>query len=188
MSPQSNGQPDDFIDGADPQIVFAQHQRWLRTVVIARTGNSDAVDEILQEIALAFFGSGSRPSKLDGIAPWLYRVAVRQVMLLRRKDGRRRKLADHSLEELPSADLDSRTPEPLDRLLCTERRNRVQQALQDLHQKDREILMLKYTENWTYRELAANLGVSVAAVEARLHRARGRLRTALVRLQLLELP
>ena len=37
--------------------------------------------------------------------------------------------------------------------------------------------MLKYTEDWSYRALAEHLGISESAVETRLHRARGRLRT-----------
>jgi RNA polymerase sigma-70 factor (ECF subfamily) len=38
---------------------------------------------------------------------------------------------------------------------------------------------LKYTENWSYRQMAERLGISQSAVEARLFRARERLRDAL---------
>jgi fructose-1-phosphate kinase PfkB-like protein len=33
-----------------------------------------------------------------------------------------------------------------------------------------EILLLKYTENWSYHEIAAKLGITHSAVETRLHR------------------
>ena len=56
----------------------------------------------------------------------------------------------------------------------------VRAALQRLPRRDAEILLLKYTEDWSYRELAAHLGVSESAVEARLHRARTRLREAMI--------
>ena len=39
--------------------------------------------------------------------------------------------------------------------------------------------MLKYTENWRYQQIAAHLGISQSAVEARLHRARRKLRAEL---------
>ena len=45
--------------------------------------------------------------------------------------------------------------------------------------RDREILLLKYTESWSYQQLSDRLGISETAVEARLHRARGRLRREL---------
>ena len=46
-----------------------------------------------------------------------------------------------------------------------------------------ELLLLKYTENWNYHQLAERLGVSHSAVEARLHRARARLRGELAALE-----
>ena len=55
-------------------------------------------------------------------------------------------------------------------------------ALELLPRRDAEILMLKYTENWSYRELAENLGISQTAVQARLHRARQKLREELAAL------
>ena len=51
-----------------------------------------------------------------------------------------------------------------------------------LPKRDAEILMLKYTEDWSYRALAEHLGISESAVETRLHRARQRLRTELAAL------
>ena len=46
--------------------------------------------------------------------------------------------------------------------------------------------MLKYTQDWSYRDLAEHLGISQSAVEARLHRARKRLRTVLTALEVVE--
>ena len=48
----------------------------------------------------------------------------------------------------------------------------VRRSLACLPRRDAEILLLKYTENWSYRQLAEHLGLSTSAVEARLHRAR----------------
>ncbi|MEK6237281.1 MAG: sigma-70 family RNA polymerase sigma factor, partial [Planctomycetales bacterium] len=66
------------------------------------------------------------------------------------------------------------------------RRALVRKALEGLARRDREILLLKYTEDWSYRRLAEQLGISVSAVEARLHRARKRLREQLAALEVLE--
>lgn len=57
----------------------------------------------------------------------------------------------------------------------------MRRALAELKPQDAEILLLKYTEDWSYRELSDRLGLTVPAVEARLHRARARLRAALAR-------
>ena len=47
---------------------------------------------------------------------------------------------------------------------------------------DAEILLLKYSEDWSYRQMAEHLGMSESAVEARLHRARQKLRSELRRI------
>ena len=72
--------------------------------------------------------------------------------------------------------------DPLAWLLAEETQQLVRQAIARLPQRDAELLLLKYTEDWSYRDLADRLGMSVSAVEARLHRARGRMRSELASL------
>jgi len=59
-------------------------------------------------------------------------------------------------------------------------------AIKRLARRDAEILLLKYTEDWSYRDLAERLNISESAVEARLHRARQRLRSELAVLDVVE--
>ena len=184
--PQRGDLRGDSSSETDRQALFAQHERWLRTVVFARTGTSDAVDEILQEIALAFFDRDSRPSNLDGIAPWLYRVAVTQSLLYRRRLSRQQRLKQRFAEETNPTEADQRATDPLAWLLAGERRAMIRQAINALPRKDAEILLLKYTEDWNYQEISHHLGLSTSAVESRLHRARAKLREQLARLQLHE--
>ena len=69
-------------------------------------GEPQAVDEVLQEVALALVKGKSLPNDDSRIGPWLYRVAVRQTLLYRRKMGRRRKLQDRFVEAKPPVDHD----------------------------------------------------------------------------------
>ena len=84
----------------------------------------------------------------------------------------------------PAAGHDTHADGPLAWLMADERQRLTRAALDRLPQQDAEILLLKYTENWSYRELAAHLGIGASAVESRLHRARGRLRRELTNLNL----
>ena len=59
-------------------------------------------------------------------------------------------------------------------------------ALTRLPPRDAEVLILKYAEGWSYRELAEHLGQSEPAVESRLHRARQRLRQELTAARVIE--
>ncbi len=162
--------------------MLAEHGHWLRTVVGARLGEPQAVDEVMQEVALAAVRQHAPLNDPEKVAPWLYRLAVRQTLLYRRKQGRRRKLVDRYAQRFQPTEADNRQADPLDWLLAEERAKQVRAAMARLPKRDAEILLLKYNENWSYHALAAHLGISHSAVEARLHRARQRLRAELASL------
>jgi RNA polymerase sigma-70 factor (ECF subfamily) len=159
--------------------ILAEHDRWLRTVVLNRLGEQQAVEEVMQEVALAAVAQRAPLGDVARVGGWLYRLAIRQALLYRRRRGRQRRLLDSYAGTLTSHEAIAQAPDPLDRLLHDERQTLVRESLRRLPRRDAEILLLKYTEDWSYRELAAHLGVSESAIEARLHRARNRLRRAI---------
>ena len=160
-------------------LVLAQHDRWLRTVVLARVGQAASVDEVMQEVALAAIRQQAPLRDASKVAPWLYRLALTQSLLYRRKQGRWRKLTTRYAERARPSEHDSRVLDPLDWLLADERQSLVRQAIARMPRREVEILLLKYSESWSYEQLAQHLGTSESAVESRLHRARQRLRKEL---------
>jgi RNA polymerase sigma-70 factor (ECF subfamily) len=163
----------------DWQAALVTHDRWLRTVIYARVGEPQAVDEVLQEVSLAAVRQKAPLQDPSKVASWLYRLAVTQSLLYRRKQGRRRKLVDHYAQDRQPTEADPRQLDPLGWLIAKERRQLVRAAIARLPKREGEILLLKYTEDWSYRELAEHLGTSESAVQTRLHRARQRLRSEL---------
>jgi RNA polymerase sigma-70 factor (ECF subfamily) len=160
---------------------LAVHERWLRRVVASRLGERQAVDEVMQDVALAAVSQRSPLRDPSRTAVWLYRLAVRHVLIYRRKSGRRRGLIHRYAARQGTAERES-SGSPLVWLVRDERQKLVQEALGRLPPRDAELLALKYAEGFSARELSARLGVTIATIEARLHRARGRLRTELARL------
>jgi len=159
-----------------------RHGRWLRTVALARVGDAAAADDVMQEVATAALEKGHQLRDPNSIGAWLYRLAVVGALQYRRRQGRRRKLVEQYAERGAPAEKNSRDPDPLDWLLADERKSMVRQALERLPRRDAELLLLKYSEDWSYRQMAEHLGMSESAVEARLHRARQKLRSELHRL------
>jgi RNA polymerase sigma-70 factor (ECF subfamily) len=167
----------------DWRQALAQHERWLRTVIAARLGEAGAVDDVMQEVSLAAVKQQSPLLDAAKVAPWLYRLAVTQCLLYRRKRGRDRKRTDRYADAFRPTETDNRTPDPLSWLLAEERQRLVREAIARLPSRDAEMLLLKYTEDWSYHQIAEHLGVSDSAVEARLHRARAKLRSELAAVQ-----
>ncbi len=165
---------------ASPQAVFLEHESWLRTVVRSRLNEPDAVEDVMQNIALAIVRHRSMLNEINRIGAWLYQIAVRQVLMYRRSSGRRRKMQERLVHE--TTNLGSQDG-PLQNLLAAEVQTCVQQALEGLSEIDRQMLMLKYAEGWSYRELAEHLGVRDDTIEYRLLKARKHLRRLLRRFE-----
>jgi RNA polymerase sigma-70 factor (ECF subfamily) len=163
-----------------------RHQTWLRSVVLARLQEPQAVDDVMQEIAVALSRNRAPLADPAKMAPWLYQIAVRQSLLYRRKQGRRRKLVDRFAERGAPSESQDREPNPLEWLLARERANHIRKACGQLSSRDREVLALKYGHDWSYKRIGEHLDLSESAVEARLHRARQRLRNLLLQMDMIE--
>ena len=181
--------------------MLRHHEPWLRKVLRCRISDAHAVDDLFQEIAVAVFrqleirdhakhSQGAQPNQdrtslkktlpenPEKVGPWLYRVAIRQAINFHRKQSRKSQPQIVSDLVVPA-----RSPEPLDWMLHQESDQALARCIEQLNHSDREILMLKFTEQWSYQQLADHLGISVRAVEHRLLKARKKLRELLVSAQ-----
>src|SRR4051794_31456966 len=141
----------------DWQAALAQHDRWLRTIVLARVREPQAVDEVMQEVALAAVKQAAPLADRSKVAPWLYRLAGLQSLLYRRRAGGRRRLKERFIDAAGERDRSRPPIDPLNWLIAQERRSLVRRAVSHLAAKDAEILLLKYTEDWNYHQIAAHL-------------------------------
>lgn len=166
--------------GIDWAVVLPQHERWLRAVILARVKEPQAVDEVLQEVALSAVRQHAPIQDPEKVGPWLYRLAVLTSLMYRRAVGRRKKWLKRYGQE--SNNGHAGDGNPLEWLMRSEREELVRRALAVLPARDAELLFLKYTQDWSYQQIADHLGLSFSAVQTRLHRARQRLRVELQRL------
>lgn len=166
----------------DWQKVLTENQAWLRRVLFSRLGELCAVDECMQEVGLAAVRQAAPIRDKSKVGPWLYQLAVRQALLYRRKMGRKRNLIQRYADRKQPMESDEGSFDPANWLMAKEKVAMVQKALLELKESDREILLLKYSEEWSYQQISDHLQVTHSAVEARLHRARQRLRKLIERM------
>lgn len=156
--------------------ILRENLSWLRRLLFVRLGEAEAVDECLQEVGMAAVRQAAPIRDPAKMGSWLYQLAIRQALLYRRKMGRKRNLLKRYAARQTPTESDGGAFDPLTWLLDRERAAAVRAALAELKAEDREILLMKYAENWSYGQIAEQLGISHSAVEARLHRSRQRLR------------
>jgi RNA polymerase sigma-70 factor (ECF subfamily) len=178
--------------GARHQLL-QRHQSRLRKMVsvhldrriAARVDPSDVVQETLAAAdrqLTAYLRDRPLP-----FYPWLRGIARERLVKLHRRHLSAKKRSAHREEpgvlDLPeesvlelASKLVASGSAPSKHLLREELRERVQQALAQLRETDREVLVLRYLEQLSTRETAAVLGISEGAVKVRHLRALERLR------------
>ena len=159
------------FDDAERGFVYAVGRRYVH--------DADAAEDIAQEaMTLAFrhrdsFRGDSHPRS------WLYRIAATTALSYlrrqRRSAGRMTGCDPDELARLP--DLDARSAD--DALADHERADELARQLGALDDKYASVMRLR-AEDLREHEIAERLGISVAAVKIRAHRARAMLRAAMV--------
>jgi RNA polymerase sigma-70 factor (ECF subfamily) len=178
------------------QQLLARHRGRLRQMVAlridrrmaARIDPSDVVQEALADAARSL--SDYLKTRPLPFYPWLRQFAWERLLQLHRHhlQAQRRSVSREQLRICDVADeseailaerLVNSGSSPSARLLAAELRDRVHTALEALEPRDREVLVLRYLEQLTTKEIAAVLGISEAAVKTRHRRALERLRRRL---------
>jgi RNA polymerase sigma-70 factor (ECF subfamily) len=144
--------------------LYAQYHESLVRMLYRRTGDRDKAEDFAQEV---FARALAAPP--DNPRPWLFAVALNLV----RDDGRRTVRQGRRLQLL-KAEGPSAAPGPEHDYERERQRELVRAALDDLNERDREVLLLK-AEGFNYDEIAATTGLAKGAIGTTLARARRRL-------------
>ena len=175
----------EFVDDdgkIDWNAALSANESRLRSTIATRVGESAAVDEVFQDVALAATRQKAPIRDPRKIGAWLRRLATVYSLLYRRSLGRKKKLLQRYQDRVPVSEISGIDAEPLHWLLLEERRALVREATALLPEDERRVLTLKYAEERSYKEIAEEIGATVSAVQSKLHRARARLREKLAEL------
>jgi RNA polymerase sigma-70 factor (ECF subfamily) len=156
-------------------------RRWAARVTAlchARTGRADAAEDLAQETLLRGFRALGTLTDPEKFGSWLCGIAVRTCLdWLKSKQRSQVNFSALGPDRDMDALLSDGRPEPdLDH---KDECRRLLAEVEALPEECREVVMLYYYEDVTYRDLAEQLGVSTATVNARLTRARSLLRQRL---------
>ena len=158
---------------------ITSHLDWLRCVVQSRLHESDRVDDLVHDVVADALAVKDPANQIVNPGPWLYRLAIRKVLLFRRSQGRQRR-AMTRLKELQEVSGARQVDSPLETMLADDRGKAIRDALAQLNGRDVEILNLKYAHGWSYEQISKTLGINNGKVVYRLRIARDRLRAQLL--------
>lgn len=161
--------------GAFGELVNRHMQRAYYIALGLTGSHEDALDLSQEAFARAFRARAS----LDPDRPfyaWLYQIVRRLCFnFLRDRSTRRRRLDEATPWLTQEANVRASQSDPARNAERAELRARVQAAIEQLPEREREVLVLKEFEGLRYREIAELLGIPIGTVMSRLYYARRRL-------------
>lgn len=164
------------------QLVVRYQDRLFNSLVNI-LGSADDARDVAQEAFVNAFEKLSTFRGHSAFYSWLFRIAMNAAVSSKRKTRRMSTSVDAARERSGAEPADARADiRPSHQLETAERQLLVQQALAELADDFRVVLVLKEMEGLRYEEIADVVGCPVGTVRSRIHRARSELRRKLERL------
>ena len=148
--------------------IYREQGRELWALFYAQCSNAELASDALQETFTRLHDQRNGTPIRD-MRAWLLQVGRNWL----RDVARRQKVAAKSTENLDY--LDDGKGEPTDSFESEELRGTVREGLATMKPADREVLVLRYSLNWSSIRIANVLETTASAVDMRLSRARKRL-------------
>ncbi|MGQ9523252.1 MAG: RNA polymerase sigma factor [Armatimonadota bacterium] len=169
--------------------LMRRHQASVFRIAYHMSGSPDDAEDLCQECFLKLHSVLPKYDRRLPFYPWFYRLTVNVCL-----EFARRKRSQPGWASLfsprgqadqggPVAELPSTAPTPEDELMTREQRRELLQALASLSPNYRAILVLRYLEGLSYKEVAEVLKVPERTVGVRLLRAKQMLRRRLEQIE-----
>ncbi len=149
-------------------------------------GNRADAEDLTQEAFVRAIQAIDRFDGRAGVYTWLFRIAVNLVLSDRRRAARRPTCSLEAAGAMTDASIDSARGRiaaveatPAEQACDQETHRRVAQAVAELDEEHRSVVILRDMESFGYEEIAEILEVPIGTVKSRLHRARLALRDKL---------
>ena len=156
------------------EILFERYRQQEFALTLRYSGDRDEAADLMQDVFVKVFERLHLFKFKSKFSTWLYRIAV-NTSLDRRRWRKRREDPPEDWREMP-------IPERPDAGIRDERlRDTLEEALQELPEHFRLVVILKDLQDFAYDEIASILGISRGTVASRLNRGRKALRKVLER-------
>lgn len=179
------------MDLRDPETIreiYARHGRGIFNYAYRLVGDYQWAEEVLQETFLRAFSRAETFHQGAQVSTWLYRIAMNLCYDHLRSPRNRPKVSlsarmgeDEDGQEALSDRLASAEVRPDVGADRSERAKIVQEALMELPDRERSVVVLRHVRGLKFREIALAMGLTSRTVQNCLRRGREKLARALAR-------
>jgi len=165
-----------LASGGDSRAFATLVERYMRRayyVALGLTGSHEDALDLSQEAFARAFRARHRLDPTGSFYAWLYQILRRLCFNFNRdRRSRRTKLSEARPWLLARASAEAAEHGPEATVAREETIHRVRAAIEELPDREREILVLREFEGLSYRDIAELLGIPIGTVMSRLYTAR----------------
>ncbi|MDH4223893.1 MAG: sigma-70 family RNA polymerase sigma factor [candidate division Zixibacteria bacterium] len=157
------------------KTLMERHRNGVQYIIFRLVRNRDESLDLVQETFLKAFSSLVNYKSKFRFTTWLYRIAANcSIDYLRRKKIDSLSLDQHLETEKGTLEIQipDRTYDPEKDLTLKQQELSIEEAINSLPKKYREVIEMRHKEDKSYEEIALLLHISVGTVKARIFRAR----------------
>ena len=171
---------DDYIVASDSSLVelaasgdqqafeylFTRYRDALMRLFEQRLGDKAMASDLLQETFIKVYLHIENYSKNYTFGQWIYTIARNTLI-----DHLRRRTDDISIDErfrIPMAT----TPSPEESVIMNQSRNHFYSAIEELSEEYRQIIEMRFLEEYSYEEIAEKLGRPINTIKTQIRRAK----------------
>lgn len=155
------------------------HMKLLHNMALKYCGNTHDAQDIVQETFLMAFDKFHQLRDKSKCKPWLLRILKNNFLKSFQKKKNQQRIVETDYVQFLKETLSSGSAESL--LVQASGRKTIQDCLDRLPVKYKEVLLLYYMEDLLYKEIAQTLDIPIGTVMSRLTRAREALKTLLLK-------
>ena len=151
--------------------LFARHSDAIYAMLLKFTGNSDDVDDLIQEAFMkAYLKIGLYDPKYD-FGAWIYTIA-RNTFVDFSRSRKSNALNPQNLSPEIDNTAQSSSPTPEDYIINAQQRAQIERYISMLPEDYRQLFELRFLDEYSYEEIAEKLDMKLGTVKTRIFRVR----------------
>ena len=148
------------------EYLFNIYRDAILRLFVQRMGGAYDADDLLQETFIKVYINIHRYSADYTFGQWVYTIARNTFI-----DFVRRRQDDLSIDDRFYAPASS-APTPEESVINLQQRSQIEQYLDRLAPRYRQLILMRFFEEYSYEEIAAKLALPLGTVKTQIHRAR----------------
>ena len=164
----------DMVIGGDSvafDTLFARHSETMHAMLSKYAGNSDDVDDLMQEAFMkAYLKIGLYNPKYD-FGAWIYTIA-RNTFVDFSRTRKSNALNPQNLSSEIDNTASNSAPTPEDYIINVQQRVQIERYISMLPEDYRQLFELRFLDEYSYEEIAEKLDMKLGTVKTRIFRVR----------------